>query len=622
MSHSPTHPAEPVDGAARAHADESAQRLVPLRAATSKDVSTSDPALLPTPHPQSGQQSFAELYEDRLRDIWRAVHGTGPDAVVGVDAEGWLLVREAVFDAGFLSALTEAVLRRSMESAAGEEPFEGNPDAVELQVASATENMPEAMLERFVRGPLAATVERLERQNATREQVADIVLRPLRKVAGRPEATMLGMRLLGYVQGQRERTLGYCLTVAIIADLLGESADTESSYASLIGYHSALRGVWELLTEGELEFEGRARRFTATNTANLATEMWKLIEASPSTPEERERRHRVMRTLKMMAAVAKEAPDIEDAAATAVLEGLGVRAAPPRAALAVIRTIGIGVADLWSDDLPDQARLLSAGAVAAATMDESDRMAAAFFNAGVTLLQSDRRETSTVIWARMVLNLLGMRWGLAEDGTPAAFIAGDGLDCAVNLLGSAVEHRRLNRPDPPAPPELHRVARLVLGLLDLMPDHPDNRLKASRISRSGRILEAEPLPLSDLGPLTAAVDEAISALRTAVAGTRPEEADPLLDTARTVRWVFEDLLGRPSWPLADRVAELVAMREHAGDVFARGYAEYARPLDDPYGTGPLVPAGMLTEQEWAERCARLLGTVPDSMVRALRGFSL
>ncbi|MFC6082558.1 hypothetical protein [Sphaerisporangium aureirubrum] len=621
MTHPPAGPGDGAAPRAGVPADESAQRLVPLRAATSKEVSTSESAPLPAESAPSDQQTFAELYEDRLRDIWRAVHGTTPDAVVGADAEGWLLVRDAVFAAGFLSTLTEAVLRRSMESAAGDEPLDGDADIVELQVASVTENMPEAMLERFMRGPLAATVERLERQGATREQVADIILRPLRRVVGRPGATVLSMHLLGYVQAQRNRTLAYYLTVAIIADMLGESADPESSVASVIAYHCAVRGVWRLVAEDEVRFEGRARRFVSTNTTNLATEMWKLIEAVQLGGEPGEAQHNVVRNLKTIAAVTKEAPAVEDGDATTLLEALGVPASPPQAALAVIRTIGIGVADLWSDDLLDQARLLSTGAVAAATMDEADRMPAAFFNAGVTLLQSPQRESAPVIWARMVLNLLGMRWALAEDDALEAFIAGDGLDCAVNLLGSAVEHRRHVR-DRPMPPEVLTVAGLVLGLQAVMPDRPQNRLKLSRISGSGRILEIAPLRFTDPRQLAAAVEAALTTLRVTTGGTWQDDAGALLDTARTVRWTFEDLLDRPTWPLAARLTELVAMRADAGKVFLEVYAEYAQPYDDPYGTGPLVRARMLPTRQWGERCARLLGTVPDSMVGALRSFSI
>lgn len=85
---------------------------------------------------------------------------------------------------------------------------------------------------------------------------------------------------------------------------------------------------------------------------------------------------------------------------------------------------------------------LAAG-VARATSRNSQTTASAFFNAGVATFHTEVAAISARgerAITRALLNAVGLTWAIELNPSPiAALVAGDGLDCAVNLFGALAE---------------------------------------------------------------------------------------------------------------------------------------------------------------------------------------
>lgn len=608
----------------------------------------------PVPVPPD-QLSMIEVYEqDVLRELFRAVHPGGevptPEQMQFLTdvVAGSRLLREH-------GAAIEATLKQRSRgtpgtgdrAAASPHPGEGgqalpgSASDVNLLVASIIDGLSQPAVIHFAREELAATVRRLEGEGASREAVADTVVRVLRALEDRAAIARTARHLLGYVHAERGDTLDYFLTVAMIGDLLSLGGAREDELSSGVAYHLAVRGVWSLAWGRDpVDLSDRERRFVATNVHNLVATIWNLVDrdagATESTGAElgHPRIRRVVRVLQSVSAVVAPAPGANAAWVGRCLAALG---ADPglrtedraRETACILGRLGDS-GRTWTDDPRIAAWIPAVSAVAAPIVGDPEFMASRLFNAGVSLLRLPDRSGEEAVRARLTLNLLGLRWALRSAEDRGLDVVGDNeaLSCAVNFAGAVVDAAERDRWDTTREP-LHQLVRYLLGGVDALgSDDARVRRDRARLAGSARRLGLRPLAPASPAQLFAALDGALAAVRD-VGDREPapgESALPepdreqhlILDTAEAVGSTFAVLGIEGPWA---EITDLVEARRDPAGYFADRYREFVPPGEEhgAPGTGPFRDLGLVTEAEWEELRTELLRD-PGSLYDALRGL--
>jgi hypothetical protein len=581
------------------------------------------PEAFAPPHPWG-------IYEDRLREIWQATHnGYSPPGAAGGNTDAWNLVREAVAGVGNLALIGAAVVEQHRRRAAGvagtqDAALAGDPGTVEFLVGSAIEQLSPEQIPAFISGPLAHTVERLERevgltQDVTRERIVDIVLRALGPLRGTPPAGRLVARLLGFLSGeQRMPTIGIYATVTGIAQLAIGLNDRRNRLERIFLYHYTLLGVWRLLQDQGFPFDAPARQIVSIAAGNAGLNLWQLL---PEGTDGAQGVEAVVGLRTILAVTAREVAVPDDQAAK-ILEALGLPHREARAALTVLNETG-ALGGPWTTDAVDLARLESAGAVVSiATGLTPDQPAARLYNAAVSLQGIAEPRAAGPLRARMLLDGLGLRWSLLlADDVVDALDRLEGLDCASGFLHALGQYQDEGHDQAKFRAPVTELGMLLSELPKRLPrDRPGLAAGAARLadaaSRAG--LPGSPAPRDvGIGELAAATLRAIDGLR--LSGARPEADDheaQLVDTAALIRSVFDEILGRTTWGLAETIRELVELRSSPREEFVRLYMPLAGPPESRLGTGPPVAAGVATQEEWDALVSALLQD-PGSIVPAL-----
>ena len=199
------------------------------------------------------------------------------------------------------------------------------------------------------------------------------------------------------------------------------------------------------------------------------------------------------------------------------------------------------------------------------------------------------------------MNALGLSWALKLGGDLiAALRVYDGLDCAVNLLGTIVEYLEGDAGPPEERSAIERLGRHLAGLPRWPPLLGDAaiELDLARMAAAARRLRFpgnEPL---DRDGMARAVEGVIDALRPLEGDQGADPVDDVLDTAHLIRHAFS-AVDRQRWSMWPKIQERALLRDDPLEVLRDRYARYVDP-------SPFVLAGVITEPEWAALASRLL----------------
>jgi hypothetical protein len=576
-------------------------------------------------------RSPADVYEERLRAIWQATHGgdspPGPDSG---DTAAWDLVREAVGGVENLTLIGAAVAEQYRRLSAGQAGgtqgigLAGDPSTIELLVSTAIEQLPREEIPAFVSGPLAVTVERLQREvgrngDMTRERIVDIVLRALEPLRGTAWAARLVPPLLGFLNGERRKpTIGIYATVAMLAQLTVGLNDRQSRLIRIFLYHYALVGVWRLFEQGDITFEPQVRQVVSVSAGNAGMNLWQLL---PERTADGRGAREVLLLRTILTTTAREM-GIGEAQAATILAALGLANPEARAALTVLNEAG-ALGGPWTSDWLDLAWLESAAAVAAiASGSAPDQAAARLYNAAVSLQAVAEPQAAGPLRARMLLDGLGLRWSLLL-GTDVvdALDRLEGLDCASGFLRAVSQYQDEGHDQTEFWPPVIKLAVLLSDLPKRLPrNRPALAAGIAKLAEAARNVRLAGTVARDVGieELAATTVGAIDALRPSGVSPQADDLQPyLLDTAALIRSVFEEILGRATWGLRDTIDEMVGLRSNPPEQFISRYQPFTEPPASRLGTGPPVTAGVVSPQEWEDIESALLHD-PGSIVPALR----
>jgi hypothetical protein len=319
--------------------------------------------------------------------------------------------------------------------------------------------------------------------------------------------------------------------------------------------------------------------------------------------------------LKKISSATANSLSINDEAATAVVEALGVSSNAPGDAVVVLGELG-GVASVWTDEFLDMAWLEASAGVVAAAAGESEKIASRFFNAGISLINVDG-EPMPLILARGLLNSLGVRWSMrVSRDLREAMVNNDGLSCAVNLIGSVLQYRVITKDQSSPWPELWAAAEALAALPRVLPADPSTEVDFARIQGASRQLRLQPVEEFSEDTLVDLLDRVIEVLRPR--GSKVF-GNPALDTAAAVGGTFRETLNRSSGSVEGLVAEMETDRREPVAVFLRRFEPYVSSRRDLPGR-LLISAGLASESDVLSMSQRLLEG-PDSIGDELRSFS-
>jgi hypothetical protein len=565
------------------------------------------------------QETAADIYEGRLKAIWAVTHGGLHPDPIGEEGIGWQIVRSSVMAARrqILASEEELAFLSPIRTDEGQAGLSGDAETVLLLVSEAVERMEPADLPSYVPQVIAPTVDRLESDMQTsREDIVDIIQRPLSGLRGMLSTANLAELLFSYLLAEESAhwSRGFYTTVTQLGQLTGRF-DRESRLKGCIIFHHSLRAAWRAAVRGELDsLDRRTRELISKTAANLAVLLWWLID-NDSEPG-----RATVRDLKIISATAVEQAEIPKDRAAAILEVLGFESSVSSAedVLSILGDLGT-IADPWTNDPVDLARLEAFGAVAAAVTGNSDTVALRLRHSAISL--SDERQLN----ARMALAALGLRWALSTaDSLEQAMFEFSGLDCIFTFLNAASLDEAANH-EPEQWEAIKNLGGLLAGRVSrLSPASPEDEITIAKASRAVRELGVVPADHVDLREILATTNEAVVALRgqggTSVPRSTDPTADLVLDTAHHAASVLTEAANGSTWNLAPLVLELVTRRDRPLDTLVECYRRFGEPIDEPLGVGPLVAAEVLDESKWRQLNADLRRRI-DSIVPALEEFA-
>lgn len=487
-------------------------------------------------------------------------------------------------------------------------------------------------LRAFLSVTLARTLFRLEQEgDGTPETRVDMVLLGLATSMSPPWTPGLlrftaGMRGYLELQPSEARGPGWYQTIAGLGDWIGRSRNPTALRHSAFFYH-------QVLSAGLQASPGRIHAVAN----NLAGRMDDLPGGKdPRCLRVCNRLH----ALSVTAALSEfEAAPQDDAVAERLWASLaGKTPAHPLKAAQVLLTMAhvpyswrhldaevVGADIDHSDDWMVVIEA-AAGALGCRLYGPEDhhRIAATLFNAGVSAHRYNPKES---VLLRAVLNCLGLLWAMRKSGADPVrgLVEYNGLDCGVNLFGALADLRTARtmrttqrlaallvaqRPSLPREQQLEFLrlegAWKELGFAPSRADASErDSLEASALALLDEVLGSDSWPTASLN--AEADDEASLATAAIVRRVCHAEMGGAFDA------LMDDLLA-----LADRVG---AMSQDMQDTWNRLYGDLA---DKPsaLGKGPLVAAGLMSEQEWIQLALEAVNTRVRSLAPLLSAENL
>lgn len=560
----------------------------------------------------------AEAYRVRLEGIWSAALGDAADSMREreVFLSAMLRVSE---DLANLMTDDEVVLPSEIK---------GSIQEVELETADWLSTDPsKGDIAEFLRSSIAPTIRRFERvREGTPELRVDIVARVVFALRGSPEASRLACDLYRYLQTQEERESGFYQTVlnlAVVVDAGGPDYVGESIFL----YHSALDGLRMLGDTGRLNLDEErgneaSRQLVSTAAANLAMLIARRVRNL--SRDSVVGAAATLRDLKTISAVTFAVPPFVTDPGL-IVASLQFSTNRPEQFLASIMEMSSS-AESWEFGNITTSRLEAAAAVAAFATGNALRAVDLFFNAGVSLrsesARADGEAKNRLAWARMLVNAMGLRLALAAGHTPhETLIDLDGVDCAVNFVGSFAEYKAGASQSAGNAVDVEPLARELVHLAKWpLLRGTGRRLDQDRLERAAATLGITVEERSSFPELGSLVDSTVDALRRAYLFRSVKQDDVIVDTADLVGRLYGSVLvTMDTQRLQAEVDQLVEERQDTRRTLTERYQLYASDGSGQVGQGPAVVAGAMTEADWQRVAVRLTNPLA-SVVGAIAEF--
>jgi hypothetical protein len=513
----------------------------------------------------------------------------------------------------------------------------------------------------FTRGTLANALLDLQvRLKCTPVQVVDTALFMLRQYpppfAGFMPAIATQMRYT--IETSRQCNSDWLATCSSLGDLLGMGQNYEASCRSVVYYHEALCGLWRDWSDGAPRPEPERRtqvHILSVTGNNLAAELGRIIQTRGRPREAAAMREQAAVVVRRLARCSIGAALQQPTADLASLDLTSLRelplfqafnyefGSPPweKFILMIRELANNSLANPLPEDSTQVAYFEACAGVLRVALGEADRAASSFFNAGVSLLRareqgSPRRQFAL---ARLLLNTFGLQWALVLNSQDirVALTTGDGMDCAVNLFGAAVD---VSTVPPGLKPEAKNAIANLAGVVgdmesQLVPDGLVESMEFGRLRRSWdrlglsveprrstldtwvdictRIIQAvetELFPakaqLADAGSGNAS-ELAVSSDVKSPEKTSFDMAAAMRSTAILTRRIFEESLFEDPRPQRDELwqvlGEMAKQMDDPVGMFQAAYAPYMEGAGaDELGSShasPLIDAGIVTQEQWS-----------------------
>lgn len=489
---------------------------------------------------------------------------------------------------------------------------------------------------------MAKSMEQWElRGLGTREQRVDTVFLLTQQPLGQRVVSDLSRELFRYLRGQTERGLGYCQTIANVAVASSRvpSGELVSVSIAQYGMHVAAR-MQEVGEDTIAEEEVRGWRQVVRKLASIeAGELMALERRLGRIGAESTKN--VLNDLVEIQMAVSDDPDrqVELAIPTLGASSQGTSLAP-------LGVIGLSryAASITDDPLVGP-YLDTLSALRNLIEGRIDIIPAIMFNIGVHLMRVQKSEwRSQLAEMRVVVNAVGVLWSLLleESGDLLSALIendGDGLDCAVNLMGSLVSARDVVPGAFGESGSLRTLARTASGIgsfrAPIVARAPAMRADVIRIDNSARTLGEDAPHFVEFDDLRAALISACAdlaglVLDDALLPNRDHQVQFTLDVLiRSFAERFPHAVDA-----AIKILNGLALLRNSGNRLGnasqladlrRALERYGKYLDNdnsaPGGQGPLVLARLASESEWRSVQEEL--SVPlDSLAHSLRAVSL
>lgn len=473
----------------------------------------------------------------------------------------------------------------------------GSLDDARVSLARAMANAPADRAGRIelLRARVLPVLHEVETsRRADRIWIADTLHFCLGQLGDPQIAAVVARRLLDYISRQEDRELEYWQSVGMLTGYLG-GATVESALHEVTVLWSILDWATSQSTSTEHWSDPKFRELVSIAAMNAAATVGRIRQQIPQIGDEGGGRSRaIIRALGRAALAA--APSGDDAASAEWAQRLFavLRIFQPGGGWSTDRLAHLVIAlDRLANTPPalpfDEGTVGLAyieavvGIIRAARGDRA-RVAAAFFNAGVSLARvRDLGETRRCRLTRAIVNCLGIVWAcsLESESAARALIECDGSECAVNAIGAAASLDPERRTTTLVDTEVRKLATAVIAVLRRIEEAGladagghIARIESS-VRRSGVPFRVPDAALPSSAELRLAACALIDALFVSAGEPAPafhsieSGQDQLSASAECVRVTFERIL------LVDAEQEVENLRKGAD----AGFADVTEAID-------------------------------------------
>lgn len=539
----------------------------------------------------------------------------------------------------------DIILGHNLGGAPEEDPLNGDLGLVQNQVKRRSEYLADDLtgFRRFLIGPLAEALDRLEAAtDGTYETRSDLVIVALAEnEAWVPHNATYAPFLAGlrnYLERQPDfqRGAGWFVTLTMLGDLAFRDRNRQGRRYGWVYYH-------EVLAAGP-ERTGSSINVVANNLAGrvldsrdapaLARAVANRVDAlsvvteTPSVPQGNIGDRLIARLGEVL--VESRPGNLPPPDAIGVWLGM---AKIPSSWSYIAEEVCTKIATREKDGRWMASFGMIAGAFASVLEEDRERVAAAFFNAGVSLLRDD--EATSLVLLRITANALGMIWAfrIAGDNPSQALGELNGIDCAVNLFGALSKNSEAR-----TAPEYRTLCQDLCNALQAWRDRLPSPKKAEyfRLESSWREIGINARRLSSPPSSGEFIGLTMKTLAWVLSSELPRETEAALTgnddnsaadaTLRLALFALgivdresRDTCIRDLFAIAESLLELRAQGVEAA--WQHLYGEWAIPSGGAAvdaRANPYVAAGLLTPDEWTALAKEARGPEVTSLAEWLK----